>query len=827
MKKKQDLFAILLFILIFLAVYIIITGKGHVYGSSVDWQNQHYLIPEYFRNLFYKTGDLFPDFALNLGAGQNIYYLSYYGLLSPIILVSYLLPMVAMVDYIIVSTIIMLLTSVILFYFFLRKHNYEYKVCLAVSIMFLCSGPMLFHTHCHIMFMNYMPFVILGLYGIDLFMKSKKSWLLILSIFLMIMTSYYYSVGGIVVLFIYYFYSLIKENKEEKISKIFIKSLKIIKYFIIGIMMSLILILPTLFTLLNGRDTANAGIDLAKLLVPNFDFKFLLYSSYSIGLTGIALFSLVTILLSKKRENVFLSFIIILITIFPIFNYILNGTLYIDSKSLIPFLPLALIVVCEFLTKLFSNEIDHKHFLISVLIVSIASMLSVLYIDVILLVLFLIIYNCTDKKNIMIIYLIVFAFIVAMINNLRDPLAVKTEIYSKDNEIMSELAERVSKQEESIYRTDNMVMKYLGMNKTNVNEYQTSIYSSTFNKNYNNLYYDTFNNSIPYRTRSMTVSTDNPLFQMLMGEKYIVSKGKAPIGTELLCEKGDVKVYKRENTLPVGYSTNRILNEDAYKKLKYPNNVLALLDNIIVKDATDTKYEEMLKPVDLDYNIKGIQNVKYIKDRDGYNIKADDASFIKLHINQNMQNKILFIRFKNNRLPKLKSEEFAISINGVKNKLSYKSWRYYNKNQVFDYVLYNANDLKIKFNKGSYDISDIQFYVVDYADVSDLATTVDKFIVDKHRTVNDTIVGNIDSKSDGYFVLSIPYDKGFKIYVDSKLVDYEKVNTSFIGFKINKGHHNIRVVYEAPFKKIGLIGSISGLVMYIVVIILERRRRIV
>ena len=48
--------------------------------------------------LFYDTKDLFPNFAANLGAGENIYNFSYYGLYSPIILFSYLLPFVQLQD---------------------------------------------------------------------------------------------------------------------------------------------------------------------------------------------------------------------------------------------------------------------------------------------------------------------------------------------------------------------------------------------------------------------------------------------------------------------------------------------------------------------------------------------------------------------------------------------------------------------------------------------------------------------------------------------------------------------------------------------------------
>ena len=67
-----------------------------VFGSSIDWISQHSTLADYFRKRFYATGNLFPDFAWNLGGGQNIYHFAYYGLLSPTVLLSYLFPFIPM-----------------------------------------------------------------------------------------------------------------------------------------------------------------------------------------------------------------------------------------------------------------------------------------------------------------------------------------------------------------------------------------------------------------------------------------------------------------------------------------------------------------------------------------------------------------------------------------------------------------------------------------------------------------------------------------------------------------------------------------------------------
>ena len=102
--KLKDIISIIIYIITFLVIYIFLTKDNNLFASNTDFRIQHYLIPEYFRTLFYSTHNLLPNLALNLGSGQNIYNFSYYGLLNPIIMISYLFPKIKMIDYIIIST---------------------------------------------------------------------------------------------------------------------------------------------------------------------------------------------------------------------------------------------------------------------------------------------------------------------------------------------------------------------------------------------------------------------------------------------------------------------------------------------------------------------------------------------------------------------------------------------------------------------------------------------------------------------------------------------------------------------------------------------------
>ena len=78
-ERRKDLLWEMALILLTVAACLYSTGAGNIFGAKVDWSSQHSVFPEYFRQQFYRTGQFFPEFALNIGGGQNIYNFSYYG----------------------------------------------------------------------------------------------------------------------------------------------------------------------------------------------------------------------------------------------------------------------------------------------------------------------------------------------------------------------------------------------------------------------------------------------------------------------------------------------------------------------------------------------------------------------------------------------------------------------------------------------------------------------------------------------------------------------------------------------------------------------------
>ena len=202
MKKTEKIKIPLLLFGMCLAVCWIFVLQYGILGSDLDWVNQHSVLPDYFRQQFYDTGQLFPDIAWNLGAGQNIYNFSYYGLFNPIIWISYLLPFVPMSLYIQITSILSYGASVVIFYCWLKK-KCDDRITLACTFLFLLAAPLVYHSYNQLMFVNYMPFLCTAFLGVDKYVEEKKKALLLCSVCGMILTSFFFSIGGLLALGIY------------------------------------------------------------------------------------------------------------------------------------------------------------------------------------------------------------------------------------------------------------------------------------------------------------------------------------------------------------------------------------------------------------------------------------------------------------------------------------------------------------------------------------------------------------------------------------------------------------------------------------------------
>lgn len=817
--NKKDKINLLVITIIFIGIIIFILRNNTLYGSILDWNTQHSVIPEYFRSLFYKTLNIFPDFALNLGSGQNIYNYSYYGLFNPVIIISYFLPFISMKSYIQISSILLVYSSVILFYYFLRRNKVNENVSLLSSVVFLTASPLLFHSHRHIMFMNYMPFLILALIGVDKYFEKDNSKLLCISTVLIILMSYYYSIPAIISIVIYGVYKYIKLNKKITVKSFFKDGFRFLIPIMISILISCILLVPTFYAILIGRLPNDINISLSDLLVPRINVKYLMYNAYGVGLTSISLLALINLFFDKKRENRFLLICLSSLIIFPIINYLLNGTMYIDAKVLIPFLPLYTLVISYMFDKISTKKIDLRKLVIASLAVLFliyvgkSSYGNYFYIDFIFSLTLIIIATKTNTKYLFKVLTIVLLVIYSCAGNSKDTLVSRKDINSSENVNQEKLIKKIPKgyDHTTLY---NLKLENVNNIYGNLNIYSDYLYSSTGNANYNLFMFDTFEVPMQSRNRLIISANKDLMYLMFSNNRYFIGDNVDITGYKEIDKIGDTKLYENTDVLPFMYVSYNYYSKTDFSKKSFPYNNEILLNNVVVNEKTNNEFKTSIKETFIRQSDIKYMDPSIINNGDRITVKKDNSRML-IDIPEVARNKILFVSF-NLEPQSCKVGDLLVNINGNTNKLTCREWKYYNGNTTFNYVISGdtSNKVEVTFSKGMYKIDNLKIYYMDYNDIKDINKKVTKVDIDS-KTKGDKIYASVETEKDGYFVTTLPYDKGFTIKVDNKKIDYEKVNIAYVGFKISKGKHNIVIEYKAPFKIVGLIMSFIGIIVYI------------
>lgn len=814
MKKKNYLLIILYGIMLTL----LLVGFSNIYGSNTDWISQHSVIPEYFRKSFYETKNLIPNLAINLGAGQNLFNYSYYGLLSPVILISYFLPFISMTNFIMIASIVLYLLSGVLLYYFLIKH-FDEKRSFILSLLFLSLAPLTYHFHHHIMFVWYFPFLIMSLIGTDKYIEKKKSLLLMIGIFLTLMTNYYYGVSALLVILLYGVYKLI--SKQDKFDfKIFIKDVFLFSLRIVApIFMACILLLPSFYVILSSRGSSISGTSLLSLFIPNVNE--VLYRPYTLGLSVIFILAPFGIILSKKakKEDLFLSVMLLVVSFIPIFMYFLNGFLYVRGKVLIPFCILYIFLLSKFIDYIKKDEINLKTISCVFLVLFIISLpfrfdwyfYVVFILDFLVAIGSILCFRKIKKELVILVPILITLIISTFLGNLNENYVSKKKYEKISSGEYKELIKEIK--DDDFYRSEIYDAGYINANFYYAdNYYNTSIYSSNYNNHYWNFYNEKAGNNITYRNGFVTMGAKNILFNNLMSVKYVLSSSDIGPGYEKISEGKKFSLYKNKFTFPLIYLAEETGNYKTYKSLPFPQNFSYMLSNPITDEGKKVNYEDNVKEIDL-----GL--------KDSYDFEIDEDTTYYFNLKKLIKNKILIISFDMNYNETCQNGDTEITINNVTNKLTCDSWLYHNNNHSFEYVISNFEELdklKIEITKGRYQIKNIKTYLMNYEFKN--YKSIDNLKIDKKHSV---ITGNINVSKPTYVITSIPYDDGFTIFVDGKEVKKEIVNDAFLGFKVGNKSHDIKIKYSSPWLNYGCLLTIFGFVLMFIICFYERKKEMI
>lgn len=849
--RNQEVLYCSLFIIIPLLLYGYETSGGLLAGSKVDWLSQHSVFPEYFRQRFYETGNCFPQFSSELGGGQNIYNFAYYGLFNPLYFFSWLLPFLPMTTYLQILSLLELMGDGILCYIWLGRHFSKSKSCFS-SLILLLSMPLLYHSQNQLMFVQYMPFLLLAFLGVDRYREKKRWGFFVLGVTGMLLCSFYFAVGGMVALFLYQMAWMTGCELRKHPVKCFWQT---VFPFLLSLLLTLFYLLPVFCAMRTGR-VSHSSVELLRLLIPSLSATRFLYQPYGLGLTAMALFMFCVMLTGRQGYRKWkgkpfspmllvtekIAWMLTMVFCIPLFEWVLNGGLYVRDKVLIPFLPLVVWIIAAFCQTFLPgdsskeqdrNPVWENQSLLLGLILA-AGVLLISWLQ----------QGGSEERAVagelklpvhilvfgvgMLDLLVSFSALraqrksgkpwVYMVTFITMLLVAGVELqYYRGGQVSQKMQEQLEdcRVKKLMKRTQNIGDFQWRMEVRGGAEYQranlnrilvpqqklTTCYSSMFNFQYFQ-FRSRLGVNQANRNYLMQNSTSNPLFLRFMGVRYLVGRNVDDMqGWNRIGEEGDVGLYENSHVAPLFYLTDQTISRGHFDALSDWEQQLALLEGAVVEQGKGkpTKRQDRLRSISLRLSDTGIiHNRKAVKKT----VKLPEKW---------KKGQILFLSFrvKNNN----PSQDVVVTINGESNKLTSKTAIYYNGNTTFHYTLSIAEheqQIYVQFGTGDYEISEVKA-AIGQPDNSGSLYQIP--LMAKMESSGDGWSMTCETEKERLLVSSVPYDSHFRVYVDGEESEVQKVNMAFLGVMIPSGTHHVRIVYEAPGSRAGLLFSGATLIL--------------
>ena len=628
---------------------------------------------------------------------------------------------------------------------------------------------------------------------------------------------------------IYYVYqSYLKENKIKKEEIIYC-----IKYILISVLTSSIILIPSIFSLMQGKANGMLGE-----FVPNQRFALLdLITRFYIGtfknsdilgtLPNVYISVMMTFLVIyyffnkniKKKEKQASLILIGVFTLGFVFSPI--NTIWHTFKNPVGF-PFRYSFMFDFILLIIAyksilniKEIDKtfiKKFLLYALIFTllIDKLLytrSMYYkiIGTLALMTIYIIY-LSKRKNKELSKLIILLITIEMaINGGITVYNIKYQNKEKYNKFVTEtgsIIDKINKQENTLFRLEKDY-SYSSNDQLLLNYNGISHFSSTYEGNTNEFlgkYLGIFNRFYVTNYYGSTLVTNS-----LLNIKYLLSKNELNYYKKLETNY-DINTYENIYNLPLGFMVNndiKNLKLEKYNPFENQNKILKSMDQNIEDVFIKNNYKLELNNLKIDENEKKLTYKK---------INQNEKASIKIKLTT--ENKgILYGYMSCSKFKKVDVLLNGKSIIDITDENGYEA----NTLELGNYETNETIELEFLLLEDTIKPKDFMFYTLDLNKFNNAINILkghnELKIIEYNK---DYIRTNINAqKQNQVLYTSIPYDKGMKIILDGKEIEPIKIFDTLIGIELPKGNHVIEFKYTPRGFKEGTIISVIGIGLFI------------
>ncbi len=377
--------------------------------------------------------------------------------------------------------------------------------------------------------------------------------------------------------------------------------------------------------------------------------------------------------------------------------------------------------------------------------------------------------------------------------------------------------------------------------------YGTTVYNSLNNPSYLN-FLRTINASNARTNTIVDGFKDRIAIQTLLGVKYYINKDQdeKPYGYSLLSKFGDLFLFQNDYYLPIGFSYKSYITEEDFSNLSIEEKDSVLLKYAIINESILPETHKHLDKYDLDSNkpIASLSEVELdfsqmtagsnmeIIEQQGQSVlkyvALDHDPMFFVPLKEPIIDSKLMIKFEITSANPTSGQIFYTSAPSEFAEGKSKKFSISQGTSIYevDMGYVSADQIRIDVGElpGEYTIKDIQLKTTSAADYVNTVEDLRKESLHVDYVSDDLIKGNINVSDDKLLFLSIPHNKGWRVYVDDVEQTLVSVNAGLSGVFLEKGEHEIKVKYSQPGLMAGGIVSGISIVLLISLIYLRKKR---
>ena len=843
----------LLFTVVCLAVFSYFYLNNKTFISHGDGIRQHYKVMLYisaylkqiFVDLFTKHQLIIPNWDFYLGEGADVLAtLPSHGLTDPLYFFVVLVPeKYTYIYYDFLVILKMYLSGLFFVMLCLYDEKRNLYAILSGSLIYVFCYWMLLNASKHISFLMPTMFLPLVILGVEKIIREDKPSVFIWSVFLSSVTQFYFFYM-IALLTVFYVAIRALTLYKTDIRKMAVLVGKLFVYALLAVAMSAVVFAPTVYVMLGSK---RIGLDYAThLFYERFYyerlFTVLLADDYPDWLSmGFASPMILSLILSFKnaRKSPFVMLInlaCIVFMSFPIFGKIFNGMGYVVNRWSFA---IGLTAAYTFVYEYENFEANKKFLLFAVPLFIMFGMVSawsrtlrVIVPCVIALFYTGSLYLKSKYKELILLGLIIIniCFNADHVYSIRgsDQRALSSIDVNQAQNVVSSNEAYEFKEYLKKNGIDSYV-KYSGSDLTDnvamLNDVgSTAFYFSLANPNLSSMRYKLGVNEYSM-FRFYSLDQRGTLLTLANARYYITPEGYdglLPYGYTFVTKMNGYDLYEDPNALPFGYTYEKTMSYEEWEKLDPVSRQEAMLEALIIENGTDNIKVDCKE---IPYTFEHAEDLEI--EQNSIHTLSDKVSLdLKLNADQAGEY-YLFVEGLdywdgNNYYDEtLADVELKVRVNNLRRDIEYHTNEYEFYNGRHDYVSYlgyyenGLDGLQIEFsNAGTYSFDRI---CVIKADKSDYVSKLKQLAVDHPSWIvygTDEVNCEISLSKDKYMLLSIPYSEGWKAYVDGEEASIYRANECYMALYLPEGSHTIRLHYETPYLKTGLlISAVSFIVL--------------